>query len=115
MQHVEGEVYDVDDRMLAVLDRLEFHPHWYTRQPCQIQLKSGEQTTCLVYFLLNFKPDLLKFNFLSNFHCESDNHPHYVPKEKRPVRGESLADVVKLSKQVNEHALKAIEEMLKIK
>ena len=110
---MQGEVYSVDDIVLTQLDKLELHPHWYTRQPTEILLNSGEQSTCEVYFLLNFKPDLLKLKFLSNYHHKSDDHPHYVPKEKRQF-SETVIDVMKLCKDINEHAIKAVEEMLKV-
>jgi gamma-glutamylaminecyclotransferase len=37
---IAGELYDVDDAVLARLDRLEGHPHFYVRQP--IVLADGE-------------------------------------------------------------------------
>jgi hypothetical protein len=109
---VKGEVYSVDDVMLRQLDRLELHPHWYTRQPTEILLNSGEQLICEVYFLLNFKPDLLKLKFLSNYHHNSDEHSHYVPKEMRDLT-KTIIDIMKLCKHVDEHAIKAVEDMIK--
>jgi len=38
---VTGEVYEVDDGVLAAVDRLEGHPHLYRRT--RIQLLGGEQ------------------------------------------------------------------------
>lgn len=37
--HVTGEVYDVDDQALKMIDALEGHPRWYRRQ--SIRLRSG--------------------------------------------------------------------------
>ncbi|MCP3104236.1 gamma-glutamylcyclotransferase [Myxococcus sp. K15C18031901] len=37
---VEGEVYEVDALMLAALDRLEGHPHFYQRSPITLDCGS---------------------------------------------------------------------------
>jgi gamma-glutamylcyclotransferase (GGCT)/AIG2-like uncharacterized protein YtfP len=43
---VHGEVYNVDDRTLLTLDRLEGHPNFYVRE--QIKLSNGEQVNAYV-------------------------------------------------------------------
>uniref|UniRef100_A0A023G7K7 Gamma-glutamylcyclotransferase family protein n=1 Tax=Amblyomma triste TaxID=251400 RepID=A0A023G7K7_AMBTT len=40
---VSGEVYEVDDRMLELLDRLESHPDFYTRSLEDVELLSPPQ------------------------------------------------------------------------
>uniref|UniRef100_A0A023FRQ6 Gamma-glutamylcyclotransferase family protein n=1 Tax=Amblyomma cajennense TaxID=34607 RepID=A0A023FRQ6_AMBCJ len=40
---VSGEVYDVDDRMLELLDRLESHPEFYVRSLEDVELLSQPQ------------------------------------------------------------------------
>jgi gamma-glutamylcyclotransferase (GGCT)/AIG2-like uncharacterized protein YtfP len=37
---VKGEIYEVDDSALAMVDMLEDHPNWYTRT--KIRLSNGE-------------------------------------------------------------------------
>lgn len=47
-QHtVEGEVYEVDAPMLAALDRLEGHPHFYQRSP--ITLDCGSRVEAYLF------------------------------------------------------------------
>jgi gamma-glutamylcyclotransferase (GGCT)/AIG2-like uncharacterized protein YtfP len=41
VHHVRGEVYAVDAATLAVLDRLEGHPGWYTRRPVDVVLDAA--------------------------------------------------------------------------
>ena len=35
-QQVHGEIYEVDQNVLSVLDELEGHPKWYKRTLCEI-------------------------------------------------------------------------------
>lgn len=44
-----GEVYEIDDITLNVLDRLEGHPDWYYRKEVQVVL-DGKQITAWIYF-----------------------------------------------------------------
>lgn len=47
---VVGELYQVDARILAGLDRLEEHPHVYERRQAGIVMDSGEKRTAWIYF-----------------------------------------------------------------
>lgn len=38
MRHVEGELWEVNNSVLASLDRLEGHPGWYRRTPIKVRL-----------------------------------------------------------------------------
>lgn len=40
-QHIHGEIYEVDDNMLATLDELEGHPNYYLRQLINIHKDDG--------------------------------------------------------------------------
>lgn len=44
---IKGEVYEINDRTLAQLDRLEGHPHMYRRESIQLADVDG---VCLAYF-----------------------------------------------------------------
>jgi gamma-glutamylaminecyclotransferase len=44
---IKGELYEVDDRLLARLDRLEGHPDYYTRT--KVRLFSGERAEIYYY------------------------------------------------------------------
>lgn len=39
--HIHGEIYEVDDKMVATLDELEGHPNYYLRQLINIQKDDG--------------------------------------------------------------------------
>ncbi|XP_043473920.1 putative gamma-glutamylcyclotransferase CG2811 isoform X2 [Leptopilina heterotoma] len=81
-----GEVYDVDTEMLKKLDELEEHPDFYLRTEEHILLDSQDQNisdtilnedTSLIkawiYFLPNFKTELLEQQMFSSY---SNNGSH---------------------------------------
>lgn len=39
---IVGELYEVDDATLASLDRLEGHPHFYTRMAVELDAEAGQ-------------------------------------------------------------------------
>ncbi len=47
---IVGEVYEVDERTLESLDRLEGHPRWYVREEVPVVLETGEVTSAWLYF-----------------------------------------------------------------
>ena len=51
---IYGEVYRVDDSVLAVLDQLEGHPDWYCREKVNIVLDADSS---VVSAWLYFNPD----------------------------------------------------------
>ncbi|KAJ8707245.1 hypothetical protein PYW08_011379 [Mythimna loreyi] len=62
--NVQGEIFEVDDTMLSKLDILEDHPNYYVREIDDITVtdavtKNQESVQCWVYFLKNFKEELL--------------------------------------------------------
>jgi len=67
LQNVEGEVYDVDDQMLAFMDYVEGHPDVYSRDkvqahflgPPEMSTTTGASIECWTYFLKEFPPALL--------------------------------------------------------
>ena len=70
--HVQGEVWTVNTKMLQFLDEFEAHPQLYTRTPIKIllndNLDSGEtMLVCGCYMLNNFKDELLKNDFLVSY------------------------------------------------
>lgn len=84
MQEVQGELVDVDDRMLKVLDDLEEHPQIYKRVPTHCVLEEGSSSdllgvtgniACEVYLLYNFRPELLSLPHLSSY---ADSDRRYV-------------------------------------
>jgi len=68
-QNIEGEVYDVDDQMLAFMDHMEGHPEVYSRDkvlahflgsPADQSSTGGGSVECWTYFLKDFPPALLR-------------------------------------------------------
>jgi len=47
---IRGEVYLVDAAVLARLDRLENHPHWYVREKKPVRLDLGGEIHAWIYF-----------------------------------------------------------------
>ena len=48
--HVEGEIYVIDDAILANLDILEGYPSLYTRDVIDVVRSSGERVKAWAYF-----------------------------------------------------------------
>ncbi|UYV60833.1 GGACT [Cordylochernes scorpioides] len=84
-EHVLGEVYEVDDDMLAKLDELECHPDYYTRRKEPVHLLStSTEITPWIYFLRDYKPELLDFPMLSEYFSIGTHGKPYVPRYLRP-------------------------------
>ena len=73
-----GELYEVDDEMLKLLDKLERHPDWYLRTPTQIiitspavdsELSVGDTVDCSVYILgkQHVTEELLSLPFIETY------------------------------------------------
>ncbi|CAH2056273.1 unnamed protein product, partial [Iphiclides podalirius] len=81
--HIEGEVYEVDNKMLGQLDILEDHPNYYIREIDNIDIKkdySNEKETirCWIYFLKNFKEELLSKPMLENYSSKGSHGMPYM-------------------------------------
>lgn len=81
---VQGEVYQIDDVMLGLLDELEDAPRYYKRKLESVRI-IGEATTkdsgheigdivqCWVYKLDNFKEEMLaQKTFLVSYHSSPE-------------------------------------------
>ena len=86
-----GELFEVDDAMLAVLDELEQCPTWYTRTVTTCKLLSSTDTakyqkdssvTCYVYKKTDPDPELYSLPFISNYSAQLQEES-YVPKKDR--------------------------------
>tara|TARA_Y100001963_G_C6628802_1_gene375274 strand:- start:260 stop:655 length:396 start_codon:yes stop_codon:yes gene_type:complete len=47
---IYGEVYEVDEQTLAILDSLEGHPYMYERKRSNVRLINGENCMPWIYF-----------------------------------------------------------------
>ena len=83
LQHVHGEIYEVDSDVRQSLDDLEGHPLWYKRELCEILVTSVGTITCFTYFLTNFTEKFLSLEYLSEFSKEL-NHSYSMKSEIRP-------------------------------
>ncbi|XP_022817281.1 putative gamma-glutamylcyclotransferase CG2811 isoform X2 [Spodoptera litura] len=86
---VQGEIYDVDDKMLSKLDILEDHPNYYIREIDDIVIKDTlsqcpQEEKCWVYFLKNFKPELLKRPYMDNYSSNGSHGLQYM--ESKPTK-----------------------------
>ncbi|XP_038217675.1 putative gamma-glutamylcyclotransferase CG2811 isoform X1 [Zerene cesonia] len=98
--HIKGEIYEVDDIMLSKLDILEDHPKWYIREIDDILVKKPgsndeEIVKCWVYFLKNFRPELLKRQL---FECYTSSGTHglkYLESEDNEASIEDLKELQK--------------------
>lgn len=61
------EIYRVSDTALAVIDRFECHPKFYTRKSTKCELPSGEVLDCFVYFANDGSPTKGKSKLLKNY------------------------------------------------
>ncbi|XP_072937633.1 putative gamma-glutamylcyclotransferase CG2811 isoform X2 [Epargyreus clarus] len=86
--NVKGEVYEVDDVMLSKLDILEDHPNYYIRTMDDIIIERNrslekEVVCCWVYFLMNFKPELLNKQQFENYSSSDTHGLPYMERSKR--------------------------------
>ncbi len=77
-----GEVYNVDERMLSSLDRLEDAPSYYIRREESIQ-SGREPLKCWLYVLPNFKPELLSLKCLESYSAKDPSIGKYVERHLR--------------------------------
>ncbi|XP_019868611.1 putative gamma-glutamylcyclotransferase CG2811 isoform X2 [Aethina tumida] len=68
-QNVMGEVYEVDDKVLAKLDILEEHPDFYVRELYDVVRSDGDNEIVKVwiYMIKKFKPDYLTHTTYENY------------------------------------------------
>ncbi|XP_014245674.1 putative gamma-glutamylcyclotransferase CG2811 isoform X2 [Cimex lectularius] len=75
--HVEGEIYEVDKKMLLTLDILEDHPNFYKRRKEPVMLLEREEL-CWTYFLHKFRPEMLKKEMLVSYNSRGTHNLPYI-------------------------------------
>ncbi|EDW92630.2 putative gamma-glutamylcyclotransferase CG2811 [Drosophila yakuba] len=66
--HIEGEVYEVDQTMLSKLDILEDYPDYYDREQQAILMEQNESIQCWLYLIRNFPEKMLAKELLISYH-----------------------------------------------
>lgn len=89
--NVCGEVYSVDDEMLAKLDDFESHPKYYVRTEEDVELdqpvgNNKKQLKAWVYFLKNYREELLQRPYIANYSSKGDHGLEYVPRYIRKAQ-----------------------------
>lgn len=77
---IEGEIYEVDTKMLGVLDKLEDYPNWYDRQEHDMETPESK-ISCWVYLLKDFPARLLQLEHIT---CYKNNpEKPYLERSER--------------------------------
>ena len=103
LQHIRGDIYDVDGPMASILDTLEGHPHYYLRQPIDVELESTKETSsCHAYLLTDYKAELLHEEFFTEYssaEMKSRDLEYVAPSDRPSDTGRKhWADVKKHAK-----------------
>ncbi|KJH42936.1 AIG2-like family protein [Dictyocaulus viviparus] len=79
---IEGEVYEIDDIKLSILDRLEAYPSLYWRQKEKITLPNGDETVAWMYLLRKWRSDIyeLATPMMSSYSSKGAHGRAYVPR-----------------------------------
>ncbi|EFO22354.2 hypothetical protein LOAG_06127 [Loa loa] len=80
---INGELYEIDEQKLEVLDEFEGHPTFYRRQSQEVEMDhNGTIVTAWIYMLPRWTPSLLQgsSDYLETY---NSNGPHNRPYIKR--------------------------------
>lgn len=84
---IQGELYSVDERMLAFLDDFEMVPTWYQRVPVELQVETSEgdgaTAEAFVYMRKEFEEELLQLQCFESYDAYGDHGLEYVAREAR--------------------------------
>ncbi|KAK4884669.1 hypothetical protein RN001_000940 [Aquatica leii] len=81
--YVKGELYEVDEKVLANLDILEEHPTIYEREEKIVKRVDTQETTkAWIYFKKKFRTELLDLPLLEKY-TNKDQGYSYVSRERR--------------------------------
>lgn len=99
MQNIRGEIYEVDENMLKVLDKLESKGVWYDSKEIEINMESDETSTltCSCYVLNNFHEHIFNLEHLQEYGKNTDLV--YVEHSARPS-DKSWADIISETKRI---------------
>lgn len=93
---MKGEVYEVDDKVFANLDILEDHPNFYIREQRDVQtLNTNETIKTWIYFIKDFKEDLLKQTTFESYSNEGSHGLKYVERYLREESSDYKVNILK--------------------
>ncbi|XP_062957583.1 gamma-glutamylaminecyclotransferase [Cynocephalus volans] len=88
-RYVQGELYDVDKRMLRFLDAFEGCPDEYQRTPLSVQVLQGDSgpqeavVQCFVYSTATYPPEWARLPCLDCYDSQGPHGLRYHPRESR--------------------------------
>lgn len=72
LQHILGEVYKIDEKMLETLDQFEGYPQLYTRRLEAVRSINGRDTvSAWIFVFQNFHDKALNETFHENYVCKN--------------------------------------------
>ncbi|GIX89573.1 hypothetical protein CDAR_390173 [Caerostris darwini] len=80
-KHVVGEVYRVDDAMLAFMDEFEGNGTYYQRR--RVAVLGARELTPWAYFLIDFREHLLRLPYLEDYSSKGEHGLEYVTRYRR--------------------------------
>lgn len=92
-QNIQGEVYEIDEKMLSNLDILEDYPTYYTRRKESILLDDREEH-CWTYFLNGHKPSMLQLPMMTSYSSAGDHGLVYMERYKRDPTYDFKVEVI---------------------
>ncbi|XP_023179596.2 putative gamma-glutamylcyclotransferase CG2811 isoform X1 [Drosophila hydei] len=81
--NIEGEIYEVDDKMFSNLDVLEEYPRYYDRELQTILTNANEKLDCWLYLIRNYPDSMLSKPLLSSY-CNRPNQPYSEKSVRDP-------------------------------
>uniref|UniRef100_W6NAW2 Gamma-glutamylcyclotransferase family protein n=1 Tax=Haemonchus contortus TaxID=6289 RepID=W6NAW2_HAECO len=82
---IQGEVYEIDNVKLTILDALEAYPTLYWRQEEKILMSNNTETTAWIYLMRKWRPDIYEHAtpMMSNYSSKCDHGREYVVRYVR--------------------------------
>uniref|UniRef100_A0A7I5E9T0 Gamma-glutamylcyclotransferase family protein n=1 Tax=Haemonchus contortus TaxID=6289 RepID=A0A7I5E9T0_HAECO len=82
---IQGEVYEIDNVKLTILDALEAYPTLYWRQEEKILMSNNTETTAWIYLMRKWRPDIYEHAtpMMSNYSSKGDHGREYVVRYVR--------------------------------
>ncbi|KAM7345823.1 putative gamma-glutamylcyclotransferase CG2811 [Cochliomyia hominivorax] len=89
--NVQGEVYEVDQKMFGNLDVLEDYPVYYDREIQAITLDNNETVQCWLYLIRKFPEKLLEKEHLTSYHNTKEKL--YTERSERDINIKASDDM----------------------